>query len=144
MEIYCIIIRVCIPNIFIYLYRILCKRKKNKLITLIDALFISRISIYIFFAKPFCLLNITNFVFAEFVGGHRFSYAEMFQASTNNLLRWKCKACSKEVTNKWHHFYSHTTQRSFCPYCPATYSRIDTLRTHLKSKHQSCMRMKNF
>lgn len=88
--------------------------------------------------------KIIDFYFTDMLASHRFSYAEMFQASTNNLLRWKCKACSKEVTNKWHHFYSHATQRSLCPYCPATYSRIDTLRTHLKSKHQSCMRMKNF
>ncbi|XP_050513883.1 sex determination protein fruitless isoform X2 [Diabrotica virgifera virgifera] len=68
-------------------------------------------------------------------GGSALSYVEMFESSTTNALLWRCKACSKEVTNRWHHFHSHTTQRSFCPYCPATYSRIDTLRSHVRSKH---------
>nr|XP_023016089.1 sex determination protein fruitless-like isoform X5 [Leptinotarsa decemlineata] len=68
-------------------------------------------------------------------GGSSLSYVEMFEPSSTNILLWRCKSCSKEVTNRWHHFHSHTTQRSFCPYCPATYSRIDTLRSHMRTKH---------
>ncbi|XP_076259433.1 sex determination protein fruitless isoform X3 [Rhynchophorus ferrugineus] len=67
------------------------------------------------------------------------SYIDMFEASPSNILLWRCKACSKEVTNRWHHFHSHTPQRSLCPYCPATYSRIDTLRSHMRLKHTLCV-----
>ncbi|KAH1005983.1 hypothetical protein HUJ04_006870 [Dendroctonus ponderosae] len=63
------------------------------------------------------------------------SYVHMFEVSPSNVLLWRCKACSKEVSNRWHHFHSHTPQRSYCPYCPATYSRIDTLRSHMRAKH---------
>ncbi|XP_065169951.1 sex determination protein fruitless isoform X3 [Atheta coriaria] len=63
------------------------------------------------------------------------AYNDMFEQSVSNSLLWKCRSCAKEVTNRWHHFHSHTPQRSICPYCPATYSRIDTLRSHLRSKH---------
>ncbi|KAL1506783.1 hypothetical protein ABEB36_006084 [Hypothenemus hampei] len=59
----------------------------------------------------------------------------MFEASPSNVLLWRCKTCSKEVSNRWHHFHSHTPERCYCPYCPATYSRIDTLRNHMKTKH---------
>ncbi|GJQ69512.1 hypothetical protein Trydic_g6612 [Trypoxylus dichotomus] len=63
------------------------------------------------------------------------SYNDMFEVSTINSLLYRCKTCSKEVTNRWHHYHSHTSERSFCPYCPATYSRIDTLRSHMRAKH---------
>ncbi|KAK9878857.1 hypothetical protein WA026_003691 [Henosepilachna vigintioctopunctata] len=63
------------------------------------------------------------------------TYNEMFTPSHSNMMLWKCKNCSKEVTNRWHHYHSHTPQRSACPYCPASYSRIDTLRSHMKIKH---------
>lgn len=64
------------------------------------------------------------------------SYHNMFTPSTEPGTLWRCRSCGKEVTNRWHHFHSHTAQRSLCPYCPATYSRIDTLRSHLKQKHR--------
>ncbi|XP_070490707.1 broad-complex core protein isoforms 1/2/3/4/5 isoform X2 [Chironomus tepperi] len=64
------------------------------------------------------------------------SYHNMFIPSQEPGTLWKCRLCGKEVTNRWHHFHSHTAQRSLCPYCPATYSRIDTLRMHLKQKHR--------
>ncbi|XP_049821319.1 sex determination protein fruitless isoform X4 [Aethina tumida] len=72
--------------------------------------------------------------------GSALSYIEMFKPSPTNILLWRCKACSKEVSNRWHHFHSHTPQRSLCPYCPATYSRIDTLRSHMRSKHMILMK----
>lgn len=75
------------------------------------------------------------FVSTEISMGPQMTYNEMFVPSTTNILLWRCKACGKEVTNRWHHYHSHTPQRSFCPYCPATYSRIDTLRSHMRSKH---------
>ncbi|KAG5672868.1 hypothetical protein PVAND_002956 [Polypedilum vanderplanki] len=65
------------------------------------------------------------------------SYHNMFIPSSEPGTLWKCRSCGKEVTNRWHHFHSHTAQRSLCPYCPATYSRIDTLRSHLKQKHRN-------
>ncbi|XP_055678660.1 sex determination protein fruitless isoform X3 [Lutzomyia longipalpis] len=67
---------------------------------------------------------------------HQMSYHNMF-SPTRELAgtMWRCRTCGKEVTNRWHHFHSHTAQRSMCPYCPATYSRIDTLRSHLRVKH---------
>lgn len=65
------------------------------------------------------------------------SYHNMFTPSTEPGTLWRCRSCGKEVTNRWHHFHSHTAQRSLCPYCPATYSRIDTLRSHLKQKHRN-------
>ena len=67
---------------------------------------------------------------------HQMSYHNMF-SPTRELAgtMWRCRTCGKEVTNRWHHFHSHTAQRSVCPYCPATYSRIDTLRSHLRVKH---------
>lgn len=66
---------------------------------------------------------------------HAMSYHNMFTPSRDPGTMWRCRSCGKEVTNRWHHYHSHTAQRSMCPYCPATYSRIDTLRTHLRSKH---------
>jgi len=67
---------------------------------------------------------------------HQMSYHNMFTPSQEQGTLWRCRSCNKEVTNRWHHFHSHTAQRSMCPYCPATYSRIDTLRSHLKQKHK--------
>ncbi|XP_066590052.1 protein abrupt isoform X6 [Prorops nasuta] len=64
------------------------------------------------------------------------SYHDMFAGLVNRPAHWKCRACGKEVTNRWHHFHIHTAQRSHCPYCPATYSRVDTLRTHIRAKHR--------
>ncbi|XP_044728974.1 sex determination protein fruitless isoform X6 [Chrysoperla carnea] len=66
------------------------------------------------------------------------TYNNMFEHVSDNTL-WRCKTCTKEVTNRWHHFHSHAAQRSFCPYCPATYSRIDTLRSHLRIKHSTLL-----
>lgn len=63
------------------------------------------------------------------------SYHEMFAVSMASPALWRCRACGKQVTNRWHHFHIHNRHRSLCPYCPATYSRIDTLRTHIKTKH---------
>ncbi|CAD7083819.1 unnamed protein product [Hermetia illucens] len=66
---------------------------------------------------------------------HQMSYHNMFTPSRDPGTMWRCRSCGKEVTNRWHHYHSHTAQRSMCPYCPATYSRIDTLRSHLRVKH---------
>lgn len=66
---------------------------------------------------------------------HAMSYHNMFTPSREPGTMWRCRSCGKEVTNRWHHYHSHTAQRSMCPYCPATYSRIDTLRSHLRAKH---------
>ncbi|XP_053606028.1 sex determination protein fruitless isoform X7 [Plodia interpunctella] len=68
-----------------------------------------------------------------------FSYHSMFVAAAESLTLWRCKSCGKEVSNRWHHYHSHTPQRSPCPYCPATYSRIDTLRAHLRLKHSAML-----
>ncbi|NP_001157595.1 fruitless isoform m-C [Nasonia vitripennis] len=67
------------------------------------------------------------------------SYHEMFAVSLGSPALWRCRACGKQVTNRWHHFHIHTAQRSLCPYCPATYSRIDTLRSHIRSKHRELL-----
>jgi hypothetical protein len=67
---------------------------------------------------------------------HSMTYHNMFTPSRDPGTLWRCRSCGKEVSNRWHHFHSHTAQRSMCPYCPATYSRIDTLRSHLKIKHK--------
>lgn len=75
---------------------------------------------------------------------HQMSYHNMFTPSQEPGTLWRCRSCGKEVTNRWHHFHSHTAQRSMCPYCPATYSRIDTLRSHLKMKHKNENAHKNF
>ena len=72
---------------------------------------------------------------------HQMSYHNMFTPSREPGTAWRCRSCGKEVTNRWHHFHSHTPQRSVCPYCPASYSRIDTLRSHLRMKHAD--RLKN-
>lgn len=66
---------------------------------------------------------------------HQMTYHNMFTPSRDPGTMWRCRSCGKEVTNRWHHYHSHTAQRSMCPYCPATYSRIDTLRSHLRTKH---------
>jgi DNA-directed RNA polymerase subunit RPC12/RpoP len=68
---------------------------------------------------------------------NQMTYHNMFTPSQEPGTLWRCRSCGKEVTNRWHHFHSHTAQRSMCPYCPATYSRIDTLRSHLKQKHKN-------
>lgn len=75
---------------------------------------------------------------------HQMSYHNMFTPSQEPGTLWRCRSCGKEVTNRWHHFHSHTAQRSMCPYCPATYSRIDTLRSHLKQKHKNEQAHRNF
>ncbi|XP_011496369.1 PREDICTED: sex determination protein fruitless isoform X3 [Ceratosolen solmsi marchali] len=67
------------------------------------------------------------------------TYHEMFAVSLGSPALWRCRACGKQVTNRWHHFHIHTAQRSLCPYCPATYSRIDTLRSHMRSKHRDLL-----
>jgi hypothetical protein len=64
------------------------------------------------------------------------SYQEMFEPSISNPVLWKCRSCGKQVSNRWHHYHSHTSQRSLCPYCTASYSRIDTLRNHIRGKHR--------
>ncbi|KAI8420946.1 hypothetical protein MSG28_008100 [Choristoneura fumiferana] len=69
----------------------------------------------------------------------QYSYHNMFVAAAESAALWRCKSCGKEVSNRWHHFHSHTAQRSLCPYCPATYSRIDTLRSHLRLKHAALL-----
>ncbi|KAG6441396.1 hypothetical protein O3G_MSEX001775 [Manduca sexta] len=69
----------------------------------------------------------------------QYSYHSMFVAAAESTALWRCKSCGKEVSNRWHHFHSHTAQRSLCPYCPATYSRIDTLRSHLRLKHAALL-----
>lgn len=74
---------------------------------------------------------------------HQLTYHNMFTPSQEPGTLWRCRSCGKEVTNRWHHFHSHTAQRSMCPYCPATYSRIDTLRSHLKQKHKNEPQLKN-
>ncbi|PSN55604.1 hypothetical protein C0J52_04071 [Blattella germanica] len=63
------------------------------------------------------------------------SYREMFESTIDNPFLWKCRMCGKHVSNRWHHFHSHNLQRSLCPYCTASYSRVDTLRNHLRLKH---------
>ncbi|XP_020288781.1 sex determination protein fruitless isoform X6 [Pseudomyrmex gracilis] len=68
-----------------------------------------------------------------------FNYHNMFAVALNSPAMWKCLACGKQVTNRWHHFHIHTAQRSLCPYCPATYSRIDTLRSHIRTKHREML-----
>ncbi|XP_066998967.1 protein abrupt isoform X8 [Anabrus simplex] len=70
------------------------------------------------------------------IGQPTLSYAEMFGQNPDNPFLWKCRACGKEVTNRWHHYHSHTEDRSQCPYCPASYSRSDTLKGHIRLKHQ--------
>ncbi|CAL7940141.1 unnamed protein product [Xylocopa violacea] len=70
------------------------------------------------------------------------SYHEMFAVSLGSPALWRCRACGKQVTNRWHHFHIHTAQRSLCPYCPATYSRIDTLRSHIRTKHREMVFVK--
>ncbi|XP_050562770.1 sex determination protein fruitless isoform X23 [Spodoptera frugiperda] len=72
-------------------------------------------------------------------GAAPYSYHSMFVAVADSAALWRCKSCGKEVSNRWHHFHSHTAQRSPCPYCPATYSRIDTLRSHLRHKHAALL-----
>ncbi|XP_046735104.1 sex determination protein fruitless isoform X8 [Diprion similis] len=67
------------------------------------------------------------------------TYHEMFAVSVSSPTLWRCRACGKQVTNRWHHFHIHTAQRSLCPYCPATYSRIDTLRSHIRTKHRDLL-----
>ncbi|XP_012283200.1 sex determination protein fruitless isoform X5 [Orussus abietinus] len=64
------------------------------------------------------------------------SYTQMFSVSPwSKPLQWRCHECGKQVTNRWHHFHIHNPERSLCPYCPANYSRIDTLRSHIRNKH---------
>lgn len=77
----------------------------------------------------------TNGALQYHASHHAMSYHNMFTPSRDPGTMWRCRSCGKEVTNRWHHYHSHTAQRSLCPYCPATYSRIDTLRSHLRSKH---------
>ncbi|KAL5285238.1 fru family protein [Megaselia abdita] len=72
---------------------------------------------------------------------HHMSYHNMFTPSRDPGTMWRCRSCGKEVTNRWHHYHSHTAQRSMCPYCPATYSRIDTLRSHLRVKHPDRLKL---
>ncbi|CAG9579821.1 unnamed protein product [Danaus chrysippus] len=72
-------------------------------------------------------------------GPAQYSYHSMFVAAADSAALWRCKSCGKEVSNRWHHYHSHTAQRSLCPYCPATYSRIDTLRSHLRNKHTALL-----
>lgn len=91
--------------------------------------------------QPLSILEQTLAV--ESPGGPHVPYTEMFEVSSASSLLWKCKSCSKEVTNRWHHFHSHATLRSRCPYCPASYSRIDTLRTHLRCKHSEELKRSN-
>ncbi|KAK2584677.1 hypothetical protein KPH14_007019 [Odynerus spinipes] len=67
------------------------------------------------------------------------SYHDMFAGSLGSPALWRCRACGKQVTNRWHHFHIHTAQRSLCPYCPASYSRIDTLRSHIRTKHREML-----
>lgn len=70
------------------------------------------------------------------------SYNEMYTGTMGSPASWRCLVCGKHVTNRWHHYHTHTAQRCKCSYCPSTFSRIDTLRTHIRSKHKECLRKK--
>uniref|UniRef100_A0A0C9R3E5 Fru_4 protein n=1 Tax=Fopius arisanus TaxID=64838 RepID=A0A0C9R3E5_9HYME len=67
------------------------------------------------------------------------TYNEMFLQSIARPTVWRCRACGKHVTNRWHHFQVHTGQRFPCPYCTANYSRIDTVRGHVRTKHRDML-----
>ncbi|XP_063980486.1 sex determination protein fruitless-like [Diachasmimorpha longicaudata] len=87
--------------------------------------------------------SISGFGFAGSISSRPggLSYHDMFTVSLDAPVgtRWRCRACGIQVTNRWHHFHVHTGQRSLCPYCPATYSRVDTLRSHLRAKHRELL-----
>ncbi|XP_046996074.1 broad-complex core protein isoforms 1/2/3/4/5-like isoform X6 [Schistocerca americana] len=76
--------------------------------------------------------------------GHQLPlYHSIYEAVPNHFNLWKCQLCGKEVTNRWHHYHSHGIQRSLCPYCSASYSRIDTLRSHIRQKHRDILDQKS-
>lgn len=51
----------------------------------------------------------------------------------SNLHR--CKLCGKVVTHIRNHYHVHFPGRFVCPFCRATYTRSDNLRTHCRYKH---------
>ncbi|XP_058795175.1 sex determination protein fruitless isoform X5 [Phymastichus coffea] len=63
------------------------------------------------------------------------SYQQTFAKLSDSSKSWRCLICGKQVNNRWHHFQVHSGRRWKCPSCPVSYSRTDSLRTHIHSKH---------
>ncbi|VVC33689.1 Zinc finger C2H2-type [Cinara cedri] len=62
---------------------------------------------------------------------------QIFSGDPANAKLYVCKLCAKHVRSKWHHFQTHYSRDHKCSECDAVYSRIDTLRTHAKKRHQT-------
>lgn len=67
------------------------------------------------------------------------SYKDMFERvppqTVQDREKWRCRQCSKEVSNPWHHSHTHRQERFYCPQCGNSYNRIDSLKAHYRSAH---------
>jgi len=95
--------------------------------------FLSRFSLVVLLGVSSPSILSSECVSTAFLGFAAVSYHSLFEDGPGPQFR--CRLCSKQVTNKWHHFHRHQAVRSVCPICRASYSRRDTLKAHIRTKH---------
>ncbi|XP_012283201.1 broad-complex core protein isoforms 1/2/3/4/5 isoform X6 [Orussus abietinus] len=61
--------------------------------------------------------------------------SQIFERASLADERRRCSLCGKVVTNVRNHYYVHFPGKYACPFCPAVYTRSDTLLTHTRTKH---------
>ncbi|XP_018327676.1 sex determination protein fruitless isoform X1 [Agrilus planipennis] len=64
-------------------------------------------------------------------------YCDIFEKVSESTLLYRCKMCSKNVTNRWHHAAKHRPQSNMCPVCQQTFTRKDNMKAHIRLKHTS-------
>lgn len=74
-----------------------------------------------------------NVLFVSDVKCHKVS--QLFERVGSMDERRRCVLCGKIVSNTRNHYYVHFPGQYSCSYCPAVYTRSDTLLLHMRTKH---------
>ncbi|KAJ9594145.1 hypothetical protein L9F63_014461, partial [Diploptera punctata] len=68
-------------------------------------------------------------------GRVRSTYEDKFITDPYTPGLYHCVLCGKTVRNRWHHISAHFPGEHKCRLCTAVYSRVDKLKTHLRTVH---------
>ncbi|CAG9858113.1 unnamed protein product [Phyllotreta striolata] len=64
-----------------------------------------------------------------------YKVSQLFERVGQMDERRQCILCGKIVSNTRNHYYVHFPGQYSCSYCPAVYTRSDTLLLHVRTKH---------